>query len=631
MNSNFVSVRAILAVLVVLFCANALAQSTPTLLLRQPSVSRDHIAFVYAGDIWVTNRAGQNPTRLTAHPADEFAPSFSPDGKWIAYSARYDNNTDVYVIPVGGGNPKRLTWHSSPDTVNGWSVDGKRVLFASPREIANARSNQLYEVSVDGGAEKKVMAALALAGGWSKDGSQLAYQPYRAAHSGSSGWRQHRGGSTPPIWIINPSKSTLEKIPHVNASDTNPIWVGNDVVFISDRNDGAANLFVYNSTTKAVRQLTKETVWDVRSASAFENTVVYEVGGRLKELDTSSGRIRELAISIHAQTIQTRPQWKDASGNMTSAKLSATGKRVVVSARGDVFTVPIKDGSMRNLTQTSGVREKDGLWSPDGKRVAYISDAGMQHKLVLRDQAGLEKSQSFPLGKKGYFTLQAWAADGKTIAFTDNNLNLFTITIDQGNIKLIDNRRARGQIKISFSQDSRWLAYTVAADNLFSQIRIHDLTTGKSVTVTDGLSQADNPVFAGSDYLYFTASINSGPSQVGLDMSTQERPVRDGLYALVLAADGKSPMAPRTGDEEDKKDAPAARDSAKSGAAAAVAQPTKPEVDGKPDTTAKADAVAKPPKPVRIDFDGLQHRVVGLPVAERDYDALAVSSDGSLF
>lgn len=627
MNNSLFSARALLAALVMSFGTLALAQTNQTFLLRQPSVSRDHIAFVYAGDIWVTNRAGQNPVRLTSHPADEFAPVFSPDGKWIAYSARYDNNTDVYVIPVEGGNPKRLTWHSSPDTVNGWSVDGKRVLFASPRETANARSNQLYEVSVDGGAEKKIMAALAFEGAWSKDGSQIAYRPYRAAYSGPSGWRQHRGGSTPPIWIINPAKNALEKIPHVNASDINPVWVGNDVVFISDRNDGAANLFIYNGKTKALRQLTKETIWDVRSASAFDNTVVFEVGGLLKELDIPSGRIRELAISINAHAIHTRTQWKDASGNMTSAKLSATGKRVVVSARGDVFTVPVKDGSVRNLTQTSGVREKDALWSPDGKRIAYISDAGMQHKLVLRDQAGLEKSQTFPLGKKGYFTLLAWSPDGKTIAFNDNELNLFTIAVDQGAIKLVDNRRARGPFNISFSQDGRWLAYTTAADNLFSQIKIHDSTTGKSVTVTDGLSQADNPVFAGSDYLYFTASINSGPSQVGLDMSTQERPLRDGLYALVLAADGKSPMAPRTGDEEEKKDAPAAKDAAKS----AATPPVKSEAPGKADVPAKPDAVTKPAKPVRIDFDGLQQRVVALPVPERNYDALAVAADGALF
>ncbi|MBC7677070.1 MAG: PDZ domain-containing protein, partial [Rhodoferax sp.] len=509
----------------------------------------------------------------------------------------------------------------------------------SPREIGNGRSNQLFEVSVDGGFEKKVMDAQAFEGKWSTDGSRLAYRPYRGAHAGACGWRQHRGGSTPPVGIINLANNTLEKIPHVNASDTNPIWVENDVVFISDRNDGAANLFLYNSKSKDLRQLTRETVWDVRNASAFGNAVVYEVGGRLKELDVPSGKSRDIPVSIKAQSVQARTQWKDASGNTTSAQLSTTGKRVVVSARGDIFTVPVKDGSVRNITQTSGVREKEGLWSPDGKRVAYLSDAGMQHKLVLRDQAGLDKPQTIELGKIGYFTLLAWAPGGKTIVYQDNHLNLYAISLDKGSIKLIDNRKRRGLFNVAVSQDGRWLAYTVAGENLFNQIRIHDFTTGKSVTVTDGLSHADSPVFGGTDYLYFTASINSGPAQVGLDMSSQERPVRNGIYALVLAADGKSPFAPKGGDEEDKAAKDAAKDGPKDGEkdgkdSSKDDKTAKPDAaksgDGR-DDKGKPDAAAKPPKPVRIDFDGLQNRVVALPLAERNYDALAVASDGALF
>jgi tricorn protease len=645
--------RYVLAAALIVSATNAAAQPTPageTLLLRQPAISRDHLAFVHAGDIWLADRNGKNPQRLTAHPADEFAPSFSPDGKWIAFSARYDGNTDVYVMPVTGGQPKRLTWHPGLDTVNGWSRDGKRVLFASPREIALGRSNQLYEVSVDGGFEKKVMEAQAFEGAWSPDSKRLAYRPYRMSHSGGAGWRQNRGGSTPPIWIIDQATNSWEKIPHVNASDSNPLWIGNDIVFISDRNDGAANLFLYNGQTKALRQLTKETVWDVRSATAYGNTVVFETGGRLKEIDVASGAIRELPISLALQSIQARSQWKDAATAMTSARLSSTGKRVVVSARGDVFTVPVKDGSVRNITQTAGVREKDALWSPDGKQVAYVSDAGMKHALVIRDQAGLDKPRSYDLGKS-YYNLLAWTPDGKTIVYQDNHLNLYSIATGTGVSKLIDNRLRRGGFSVSISHDSRWLAYTISGENYMNRIRIHEFATGKNTTVTDGLAHADNPVFAGSDYLYFTASINAGPSQVGLDMSSQERPVRDGIYALVLAADGKSPMAPRTGDEEDKKDEKKdekkdgdkdSKPADKEGEKAPPKEEPKPTI--KPDAAktaepAKSGAGAsgaaatanKPPKPVRIDFDGLAQRVVALPVAERNYDSLAVASDGNLF
>ncbi len=587
----------------------------PTLLISQPAISQNHLAFVYAGDIWLSDRNGKNPLRLTTHPADESAPAFSPDGKMIAFSAPYDGNTDVYVIPVTGGQPKRLTWHPGVDRVCGWSTDGKRVLFASSREVANGRSAQLYEVAVDGGFEKKMMEAQAFEGRWSPDGKRIAYRPYRTAHVGGAGWRLHRGGSTPPIWIIDPATNAWEKIPAANASDTNPLWLGNDIVFISDRDNVAANLFAYNTQTKAVRQLTRETVWDVRNAASQGDAIVYEVGGRLKELNFATNINRDISITLTTQSPQARPQYKDAAASTTSAFLSTTGKRVVLTARGDVFTVPVKDGSVRNLTQTSGVRERDGMWSADGKRVAYISDAGRKHTLVLRDQAGLDAGKSYSLGASAaYFNLLAWSPDGKTIIYGDTELNIYAISLDSGASRLVDNRGLRRAISVSFSPDSRWLAYTVFGANFFGRIRLHDFTTGKSVTVTDGLSQADNAVFGGSDYLYFTASINSAPYAAGLDMSSQERPIRAGIYAIVLAADGKSPMAPRTADEEDKP-APKAD-------AAAPATPASPDTK---------EAAAKPPKPVRIDFEGIQNRIVALPVAERNYSNLQMAADGALF
>lgn len=601
------------------------AESMTTALLRQPALSRDHLAFVYGGDIWITDRAGQHAQQLTNHPASEFAPQFSPDGKWLAFSASYDNNTDVYVVSVDGGQPRRLSWHPGQDIVCGWSADGKRILFSSAREVANSRSNQLYEIALEGGFEKKVMEAVAFEGSWSGDGHHLAYRPYRQAYAGSAGWRQHRGGSTPPIWIIDPASNAVEKIPHQNATDSNPLWVKNEVYFISDRNDGVANLFAYNRQSKAVRQLSHESVWDVRTANSYGESIVYEVGGTLKEFDTATGKIRTIQINIQAQAQQLRPQWKDASKTISSVQLSPTGKRVVVSARGEVFTVPVKDGSTRNLTETSGVREKDALWSPDGNQIAYISDAGLQHTLVIRDQAGLEKPRNLALGKKAYFKLLGWSPDNKLIVFQDFHLNLFAIRLATGAISSIDTSARRQDFHISFSSDSRWLAYTVAGANHFSQIKLHDFTSGKNSSLTDGMSHADNPAFAAKDYLYFTSSVNSGPSQVGLDMSTQERPLRNGLFVAVLAADGKSPLLPKEGDEGSKNDSDNkdAKDEVKK-------DPNKNEAkDGK--DSAKKEPAAKPVKPVKIDLEGLQQRIIALPVAERNYDSLSVAYDGALF
>ncbi len=659
-RSSSIWVTSLLAALMGLNVSAQAEQTEQTKLLRQPAVSRDHLAFVYGGDIWITDRAGQHPLQLTTHPASEFSPHFSPDGKWLAFSASYDNNTDVYVIPVEGGQARRLTWHPGQDIVSGWSADGKRILFLSAREIANSRSNQLYEVGLEGGFENKVMDAVAYEGSWSADGKLLAYRPYRQAYAGNAGWRQHRGGSTPPVWIIDPISNAVEKIPHVNATDSNPIWVNNEVVFISDRNDGAANLYVYDRQSKAVRQLTKETVWDVRNASAYGQSIVYEVGGVLKELDLVSGKIKDIPVTFNRQAQQLRPQWKDASKIIDSVQLSPTGKRVLLSARGDVFTVPIKDGSTRNITGTSGVREKDALWSPDGNQIAYISDAGLQHTLVIRDQAGLEKPQNFSLGKKAYFKLLGWSPDNQRIVFQDFHLNLYAISLAKGSagaIVTIDNSPHRQDFQISFSADSRWLAYTIAGANHFRKIMLHDFSNGKNTTLTDGQSHAENPVFAAKDYLYFSSSINSGPTQVGLDMSTQEKPLRSGLFVAVLASDGKSPLLPKTGDEgskndTDSKDADKKKDDKKKGDQKNGEHKDGDQKDGdekdgikadgnKTDDAEKASKGAdskkqagkntETSKPVKIDLAGLQQRIVALPVAERNYGSLNVASDGALF
>jgi tricorn protease len=609
-------------------------------------VSKDHLAFIYGGDVWVSDRDGGHPVQLTSNPAAEFAPHFSPDGQWIAYSASYDNNTDVYVIPVQGGQARRLTWHPAADIVTGWSPDGKRVLFVSNREVANSRSGQFYEVSVDGGYERKVMNAVAVEGAWSSDGKRLAYRPYIMAYAGPSGWRQHRGGDTPPIWIIDPSGKTLDRIPHANASDSNPLWVGGNIAFISDRAEGSANLFLYDSATHEVRQLTHESPWDVRSAGVYGDTLVYEAGGRLKSLDVGTGQISSLAIVLSVQSNQARPRWKDAVKNITSASLSPTAKRVLITARGDVFSVPVKDGSVRNLTATSGVREADALWSKDGQRVAYLSDEGGSQTLVIRDAVGLEKPIRHTLGTMGYFTLLGWSPDDRRIVFQDNHLRLYAIELHSDAVALIDSSPRRGTFNPAFSPDGQWIAYTVEGANYFTKVRLHRFADGQTADLADRFVQTDNPVFGGEGLLYFTASIDAGPSRASLDMSTQERPLRNAIFAAVLAADGKSPLAPKTGDEEapkgkdahgkdkhDKKNGKeedAGTDDKAGSAGSDVAADTDADKDKDKDKD-KNNKADKAPKPTRIDLKGLADRFVPIPVAERNYDNLIVASDGALF
>ena len=521
------------------------AAQAETLLLRQPSVSADRLAFVYGGDIWVARRDGSEPRQLTSQAAAEYAPKFSPDGRWIAFTANYDGNPDVYVMPVEGGEPRRLTWHPGADVVNGWSPDGKRVLFASAREIANSRSNQLFEVPVEGGPERKLMKAVAFEGSWNADGQRLAYRPNRKAHEGAAGWRQSRGGATPPIWVINLKTQQLEKVPHVRATDHTPLWHGDELVFISDRNDGAANLYSWSGKTQQLRQLTRSKSWDVRSAGLHGSTVVYELGGSLHQLDLKTGQDLTLRITLPVAGAQAREQWKDVSRQMQGAQLSPTGKRVLVTARGEVFSVPVKDGATQNLTGSSGVREKDALWRPDGKQLAWLRDAGFKHELVLADPSAGGKREAHAL-PAGYFTLLEWSPDGKRIALQDNHLQLYVYETEAKALKPVAKTPRRSPFDVSFSPDSRWLAYTVVGANQLSQIHLHDFQTGQEHMLSDGLAHAVSPAFSPKgDLLYFAASVNAGPRQVGLDMSVEDQPLRLGLYAAVLSSEGRSPLWPR--------------------------------------------------------------------------------------
>ena len=572
-----------------------------TLMLQQPVISKTQIAFVYAGDIYVADRQGKNPQRLTSHPAIEEAPHFSPDGKIIAFTAGYDGNKDVYLINSTGGQPRRLTWHPSNDTVVGWHPNGKSVLFMSPREMASGRSGHLYQINTGGGFPEKVMQALAFEGEFNGNGKLLAYRPYRSAHIGASGWRNHRGGSTPPIWIMDLAKNRYTEVPHVNASDTNPMWIGDNVYFLSDR-DKTKNLYRYANGN--LKQVTQFKDWDIASADTYETDIIYAQGSALFVLDTKNGKTQKLSIDINPDLPQMRPQWKDAMQAMTSSQLSSTGKRVLISGRGDVFTVPVKNGSIRNITGTSGVSERDALWSPKGEQLAYISDQGGKQKLLLAEQSGKTLSTLSFGDYPADFTLLHWTADAKHIVYTDSNLDMWVIKLSSGKRRLIDQQNNMLGFNSAVSFDGDWLAYTKSGSNYLWDLYVYQFSSKKTLRLTDGLSHNDWPAFSrDGKYLYFASSTNAGPSSFGLDLSTQERPQRFGLYAAVLQAAGKSPLLPKSGDESAQK-------------------PTESEADKKDD---------KPAVALKIDAKGISQRIVALPVPKRFYSDLTVADDGLLY
>lgn len=603
MNSYFFtqSQRLLLTTIFALLVISAPAQAQ-TLMLRQPALSESYLAFVYGGDIWIADADGDNPRRLTSHPATESNPKFSPDGEWLAFSATYESNTDVYVISVEGGQARRLTWHPQADTVNGWSNDGRNILFASARAIRNGRSNQLYHVALEGGFPEKLMDAVAVEGSWAPDGRRIAYRPHWAAHAGSSGWRLHRGGATPPIWIIDTQTQEVEKVPHPRANETNPMWRSDMVYFVSDRDNNAANLFAYDTVSKAITQLTEETQWDIRAADIHNDRIIYEVGGRLKTYNLSNNRIADLQISINPDSPQTLPGWKDASSTIQNIELSPTAQRALITARGDVFTVPIDAGSTRNLTASGGVRENGAIWSPLGDKIAYISDAGSVHSIVVVDQTGRGEKEVYRLGETNYYSLLAWGKAGERLIYEDNHLHLFSLDLESREHTLIRTDMRRNGTALSISPDGKWLAYTQSLANHFSTIMVYEFASETSFQLNDGLSLTGSPTFSrDGQYLYFTASTNAGPLQVGLDMSTQERPLRNAIYAAVLASDGRSPLLPKSGDESPG--------------------------DEDPD----ADEEESETPVTRIDLDAIERRLVALPIPERNYTDLSVSEDGSLY
>lgn len=608
--------RIFLFVFFTFFYSSAFSLSADqTLLLRQPDLSKTHMAFVYAGDIWIAGRDGSNPRRLTSHPASEVSPKFSPDGKWIAFSANYDNNSDVYVISTDGGQPTRLTWHPSSDQVTGWSTDGKKIAFISRREIRTGRSGQVYHVALKGGYPEKMMQAMAAEGVWSPNGKRFAYRPYITADRGGSGWRLHRGG-TPPIWIIDPKSQTLEKIPHERGTDRNPIWLKDTVYFLSDRDNKTLKLYGYDTKSKEISLLSKGNTWDINSANGYGEHILYEAGGHLYSLNVKTAKQSEIKVSINPDLPQLRPQWKDASRTLQNIGLSPTAKRALLTARGDVYTVPLKDGSTRNLTHSDAIREMDALWSPKGDKIAYISDQGGSHKLIITDQSGQKTSKTHGLNKDtAYYSLLLWAGDGARILYQDNHLNLYAFDVESGNSQKIATDNRRNGFSLSMSKDGRWLAYTRAEANYFSTIMLYDFDNDSHTALTDGMSNNGSPAFSpDGKYLYFTASTNAGPQMVGLDMSTQERPSRSGLYAIVLAKDGKSPLLPKSDDENSDEE--------------------KEEKDEKEDSDSEKsdnDKAKEEDKAVKIDLEGIENRIVALPVAERNYTGLKVADDGALF
>ena len=605
------------------------------LLLRSPSLSRDHIAFRYADDIWTVSRQGGEAERLTSDGKVEAGPFYSPDGSQIAYTAHLQGNSDVYVIPSTGGVPRRITWHPAGSEVVGWSLDGKNVLIASGA-VSYRHFLKLFLVHADGsGMPEPLPLPAAAQGSFSPDGESIAYEPIT---KWQEAWKRYVGGQTTPIWIVNLKTLDLVKVPRENSNDSNPVWVGGAVYFLSDRN-GPVSLFKYDVGSKQVSEVVTNHGLDLKSVQAGPDGLVYEQFGSIHLVDPKTNEDKAVSIQIHGELPTLAPHLANVSAEeIQSAALSPTGARAVFEAHGEIFTVPAEKGDTRNLTQSSGTAERTPAWSPDGKTVAYFSDASGEYQLYLRDQAGLKPPTVIDLGPEpSYFYAITWSPDSKHIAYTDKHMRLWVVDVPTGKPVQIDKGIYGGfgsDFGLVWSPDSKWVAYHRDLNNQLRAIFVYSMETHKSTQVTDGMSDAFSPAFdLNGKYLYFLASTDDGPSRAGIDLSSLDRAESAAPYVVVLAKDGASPVPPESDEEkikDEKKDEK--KDDAKKpeDKKDKKAEDAKNSAPGDKDKDKKEEDKDKPAV-TTVDLEGIGNRILSLPIPARNYGGVETGKTGVVF
>jgi tricorn protease len=595
------------ALLCLVVAAPAAAQNIhDTRLLNQPAVSENHIVFAYAGDLWVANLDGSGVRRLTTHVGTEVNPRFSPDGRLIAFSAQYEGVSDVYVVSVEGGVPKRLTWHPGSDVVQGFTPDGHSVLFTSPRTVFTNRFTQLFTVPVEGGHPEQLPIPNAYKAAYSPDGRMIAYTPLGERFLQ---WKNYRGGTVSRIWLYNTRNHEVEQIPQPEGrcNDTDPMWIGDNVYFRSDRN-GEFNLFSYDLRSKGIEQLTDHDDFPVVNASAGGGKVIYEQAGYLHLYDPDTGHGTKLTVGIAADLAEVRTRYVEGTRFIRNAGISPSGARAVFEFRGEIVTVPSEKGDHRHLTSTSGVHERSPAWSPDGKWIVHFSDVSGEYELCIAGQDGREDVRTFKIDGAGFYEDPKWSPDGKKISFSDNSWSLYMLDIESGRVEKIASETLYGPVKIlhhAWSPDSRWLAYTLYTLTYFQQVYLYSVEEGKSYPITDGLSDVTEPVFdEGGKYLYFTASTDAGPVRSWFAMSNADMEMSNSLYLAVLPKGEISPFARESDEEIGEQEA---------------GEEEKPEEKGDEEVR------------VEIDFEDLAQRIVALPLGPANYYSLQAGPSGQLY
>ena len=649
-----VRVSTTLALILVALTSLSFSQPMPEgRLLRFPDVASDKIVFSYGGDLWLVGREGGVARRITSHPGQELFGKFSPDGKWLAFTAQYDGNYNVYITPSEGGEPKQLTFHPGAGLIRErmgvenevitWTNDSKHIVYLTRRDTFNDWFGRLYSVSVEGGVSEPLPLDKGGLTSYSPDGSKIAYNRiFRNFRT----WKRYQGGMAQDISIYDFNTHALQQVPHEDWTDTFPMWHGDTIYFDSDRGpEHRLNLYSYNVSSKEIKQLTHFTDFDVNWPSLGPDAIVFENGGYLYLFELSTQKSRKLTIYLPGDRDLARKRWANVSKLVTAYDISPDGKRAVLTARGDVFTVPAKEGSIRNLTRTPGIREKYATWSPDGRWVAYVSDRTGEDELYMVPQDGMGAEVRITSDGTMFRFPPTWSPDSKKLVFADKSTRLFYVDVAQKKPVQIAQGEYGDINDYNWSPDSQWVTYAKPSENRNYVVYLYSLSTGKSTPVTTDASNSAAPDFdPEGKYLYFISNRDYN-EVLGVYDFEFANPKAARVYIATLRADLPSPF-PVLSDEVMPAKSPDVLVAPVPGTPPPTEKPQQTPKAKPSETTpahadeakAKAESAAEPEpgkraalQNFRIDLEGIQNRIVALPMPPGNLQNLAAAKNLVLY
>ena len=579
-------------------------------LLRTPDIHGEWIAFSYGGNLWIVGANGGEARRLTSHVGYESNPKFSPDGKHIAFQGDYDGNRDIFVIPAVGGEPVRLTYHPGRDRMIDWQPDGASLRFQSGHTSHSGSDVRLWTVPVAGGLPTPLIMPTGGLSSYSPDGQRIAYNRMTREHRT---WKRYKGGMAQDIWIYIFEANDTQRVTDWAGSDNFPMWHADTIYYTGDQT-GRLQIWAYDLATGQHRQVTNHKEYDVKYPSLGPNAIVYENGGWLYILDLATEKSRKVTVSLHDDRIYTRSARKEVAKLINAGDIAPDAKRAVFGARGDIFTLPAEKGNVRNLTSTPGIRERNPVWSPDGKWIAYFSDESGEHEIYLRPSDGKGETKQLTKRNKQYLLDLEWSPDSENLLFNDAALNLYWVDVERGNVRQIDQSDSDEIDDYAWSPDSRWVAYARTETNQFRSIFLYNLEDNEITRVTTDFTDDTSPTFDPTGkYLYFTSSRHFNPTLAGYD----RKPLwtnQDGLYLVTLQQDEPNPFAPESDevgvkeDDEDEENG---------------------DEEEEDENGEKEDAEEEKPE-TEIDLEGIGDRIVEMDVEPGNYFDLE-AAEGKLF